>query len=621
MALYTKYVDPVSGSNSNTGDTAADAYATLLYACDSGNGGGSWGADDTLVVYVIPSGPLQANDYARCDADWDGARLFIRSSVEGVRWKKSWAFALFYFSGDCVATVRIDDCDATVEQVVGEQGTITAGNQTGIITIGSNCRFTKYSTSASFDAYKFSNNAVGCKLTIEPGVTHYGWASPFLVGATTIMSEVDIDGVVFDSTTGLARSSTLVASSIDIRNCTFKQEDAVANYIDFRCSGTKFKFRNNTCTSNTTATSGAFNFLPPAAGGSTTVELEVTGNTFAGTIAGELVRLGNNLNSTPASRATEDATVEQFASVLFKDNSVINYSEDGSTLYVMVGTNNAKIYDNYFRRGTLGNGVNVHVCYLWGDGIDYRGNDCQGQVLAFGPNQKLANNLILGKIGILLGGTQGGSTAVTGGNNYHITNNILITTGTGALNDYAYNGAYPTNLGALVAEVQDNIYVPLAGSSGAVRLTAAGLYGTTTAEVRNLWNESVVSGSGSGVWGDASNENNDQYSRVVTGAELSWYETLIAAAANELTPSDMAAIRLGPPDRIVYAINEDSTQTTLRNNASTAATQATNAATDAAIAAGEVVKIHRAASAVTAGANSTRTKVSASETVLVEVLS
>ena len=70
-------------------------------------------------------------------------------------------------------------------------------------------------------------------------------------------------------------------------------------------------------------------------------------------------------------------------------------------------------------------------------------------------------------------------------------------------------------------------------------------------------------------------------------------------------------------DQIAIASNASTAAT----QATTAATQATAAATDAATAAAEVVKIHRAASAVTAGGASTRTKTSASETVLVEVLS
>jgi hypothetical protein len=64
---------------------------------------------------------------------------------------------------------------------------------------------------------------------------------------------------------------------------------------------------------------------------------------------------------------------------------------------------------------------------------------------------------------------------------------------------------------------------------------------------------------------------------------------------------------------IVTGVNADATQTTARTNAATAATQATTAAA-------EVVKIHRAASAVTAGGSVRKTRVAATATTLDETL-
>lgn len=84
-------------------------------------------------------------------------------------------------------------------------------------------------------------------------------------------------------------------------------------------------------------------------------------------------------------------------------------------------------------------------------------------------------------------------------------------------------------------------------------------------------------------------------------------QTLQSNVASTKSSVEAIAIPVPPSTSdLVTAINNDATQTTARTNAATAAA--------------EVVKIHRAASAVTAGGSVTRRKVSASETTLVETL-
>jgi len=135
---------------------------------------------------------------------------------------------------------------------------------------------------------------------------------------------------------------------------------------------------------------------------------------------------------------------------------------------------------------------------------------------------------------LLLGGTQGGSNAVGGGNTYTIAGNILVCYGASAdacLNDYAYNGAYPTNLGTLVCDCQNNVYVPLSGAD-AVRLTASGTYANTPAAIQAIWAS----------WGDASNADNDTYSSVASASTKMVLTSLIGCARNVLLPADFAKI-------------------------------------------------------------------------------
>jgi hypothetical protein len=209
---------------------------------------------------------------------------------------------------------------------------------------------------------------------------------------------------------------------------------------------------------------------------------------------------------------------------------------------LFANTDGAVVTDNYFRVAQLGDTTNVHQVYLWGDGIQFENNLCQASVLAFGPNPNIEGNTIVADRCILLGGTQGGSTASGGGNNYTVRDNVLISFDDDCYSDYAFNGAYPTNLGTLVADIDANYYVTLSGAAGLARLTAAGLTATTMTQLRNLWQQSVLSGSGSGVWGDASNSDNDLTSSHVTaGAGYDSAVSLCVQSA-ELSRSQLASL-------------------------------------------------------------------------------
>jgi hypothetical protein len=538
MALREFWVDSVSGSNANPGTRAAP-FLDLRHATSTAIT--AQGVNDTVIVNVIPCQLMDGvEQYIRLDAaDWTGGRLVVRSAIPGLPWVVgAGGSRLIWAVGACNATVEIYDCQATTVRILEWAG-LTTASATGVrLKIGSGCRFTNSTNSGSGDCFNFDSDASESSLQIDPGVIINRWAS---LCFGTFLRTVLIDGLTFNSLDGLARTTNIFADSLTIKNSTFRWPTSLNHVFIAQSRLTDLIITDNTF--DMLSTNGATSFwfdAPPT--GVSSVNCSISGNTFTTTSPAPVVHVGNVLVDTN-NRATNDATRGQFASCTITENDIVQRNALGGGLRVMIGTTGAVVTKNYVRTTNLVDAANVHIAYLYGDGIQFRENFVQGSILAFGPNQKIFDNIAVAQQnGLLLGGTQGGSQAIGGGNNYTIGGNILVSVGAACLNDYAYNGAYPTNLGTLTCECNNNVYVPLSGSSGAVQLLPAGLFGTTTEQVRNLWNNSALSGSGS-VWGNASNANNDSFSRVATGAELSWYQYLRDSTAGVFTRADFERIR------------------------------------------------------------------------------
>jgi hypothetical protein len=529
MALTEYWVDPVLGNNANPG-TQAQPFAELRYATSTVITT-SQGVNDTVIVNIAPSKLLDsAEQYIRLDAaDWSGGKLIVRSAIPGLPWLVGATGArLIWAVSTCDAVVEIEDCQATMPRILEWAGLSTLSETTGVrLKIGARCVF-RNSGNTAVDCLSFSSNARQSGLEITPGTRINRWAS---LAFGSFLRTVLIDGLLFNSEDGLARTTTIYADSLTVRNSDFRWPTSLNHLCNFKSRLTSLTIENNSfdMLSTNSASPIWIDAPDPTING---VQCHIVGNSFLLTSLGPVV-VGNIIN--PANtRAVNDATRDVFASCLIEDNNVIQRNTAGGGLRIMIGTDNALVVNNYVRGSNLTDASDVHICYLFGAGIEFRQNFVQGSVLAFGPNQRLFGNIVVAKQnGVLLGGTQGGSNAIGGGNNYIVSGNILASVNDAPFNDYAFQGAYPTNLGVLVAKVNNNVYVPLAGSLGAVRLTAAGTYLSDINAIRNVWNS----------WGDAGNAGNDSFSRVASGSELSWYEQLRACNKGVFTRQDFASIR------------------------------------------------------------------------------
>ena len=555
MALTEYWVDPASGDNANPG-TEASPFEELRYATSTVIASAQ-SAGDTVIINCVPSVFDGTEQYIRLDAaDWTGGKLIVRSAASGTPFTVgATGVRLIWAVGACDCELEIQDCHATMPRILEWAGLTTPSAVGVALKIGSRCKFLHSSTTAE-DCMNFDSDATESSLEIEPGAIINGWAS-LCFGA--VLRSFLVDGLKFNALACAGDSSYIKADTVELKNSELLWPTLNNNLFQITSKGTLLEVTGNKVDMQSSNGATAF-WVDAPDSGVTGVECLIADNDILSNTPSPALHVGNVVDA-GLTRSVNDATRDQFSSCVIRDNDIVNLNNDGGCLRAMVGTDNAVVYGNYLRRAVLGSGTNVHVVYLYGDGIQFRHNYVQGEILAFGPNQKCFGNIGISEgNGILLGGTQGGSQAIGGGNNYTISGNILMTLGDAALNDYAYNGAYPTNIGVLAAEVHNNLYVPLTGSQGAVRLTAAGLYADTAAEVKNLWNESVVSGEGS-VWGDAANENNDQYSRVESTAELLWFDQLHSASGVVFTRNDFEAIKSGPPPSLVAEINADATQT------------------------------------------------------------
>lgn len=527
MAAYEFWVDPVSGNNANAGTEVAP-FATIRYAFDSGKSG-AWAANDTMICNVVPSGPLQSGDHFRIDSDWQGATATIKSTTPGVNFVVNDACDVFcYFINDARVVLRIQDCTVTCNRSIFYAGAVSAGYNTSV-TIAGNCEFIHARTDAEYAIHMRNGTGVTPgRLIIESGCKITGWSQwiyCFNNPTTGALDYCELDGLIVDGTISSLGTAPAIlgASDLTVRNCSISMPATTVTVLELVNSGggsvRQSTIENNTFLINCTNTAGTLVLNSTGTNGAPST-LVFRNNSVTGTSAGAMVRVGRNIN-TGNSRATNNAQGLNFSSCLIENNDIINTANAGGVLFCMANSDLATVRNNYLRQGALGDTTDVHQVYMWGDGIRFELNLCQSSILAFGPNQQYLNNFIVAKRCLLLGGTQGGSTTSGGGNNYTIKNNLLIAFDDDCYSDYAFNGAYQTNLGPLVADINYNQYVVLSGADGIARLiTGAGLLATTMTQLLNLWQNSALTGSGS-VWGDASNADNDSHSRLEDGSKLS----------------------------------------------------------------------------------------------------
>jgi hypothetical protein len=544
-----KWVDSVTGNNANAGTQAAP-YQTLYYAVDQNRNP----ADNLLIVNVVPTNPLLSTDSIRITQLHNTEATFlVRSATPGVNWSCSNGtnaeFILLFNSSK--GKLQIQEATVTCRRIVNGDPNVDRSAQ---IEIAGSCAFT-HSRNNIEAAFRYASGSgtynLGA-LRIAAGCTITGWQNVFdmALGASgSGLGEFDLNGVTITSGSDANIGTNTVSSPITrLRNCSLTfSNSTVANRLLFRTDvTTELTIENNTISNS--ANSGLAVYLEPPQFASGNLLCAVKFNNNSITLThGAAVQIGRDLVDS-SSRAANDALVRPFASVEAKNNDITQTLLGGSLFNVHTGANNAVVENNYFRVGTLGNTTNVHQVYLHADGVKFRNNYLAASVLAFGTNQAITGNVIVADRCILLGGTQGGSLAIKGGNFYTIRNNILVAVEDDCIADYAWGGAYPTNIGVLEADINSNRYVVLSdlGADGLARLTNGnsgnGWTATTLAQLQNLWQQSVLTGTGTGVWGAASNAGNDNFSKLVDGQDLDFLKNL-CTAGNTLSLGSLKAIK------------------------------------------------------------------------------
>jgi len=510
--IYNFWVDPVAGSNSNNGSQAAP-YATLYHAIDTNRKA----TGDTVIVNVVPSGSLQSADFIRMVPQHNAATYIVRSATPGVRFTHTNSCDQFIVVfASTTATLRVEDAEVTCNKVQLHSGN-TTGNRSFVLQIAGSCIFTHARVFAE-EAFRMivppAPNKLGT-FKIEPGCQVNGWSRLFLFepGALEIF---DIDGLIVDGTHANAGNSIISATVTRIKNCTINLPSSQNNSLSIQPQvGTLVEIENNVLTVNTT---GAFALevrAPLVSGldsGSTTCDVVIKNNTITSSGGSNVLKVGNDIN-TGLTRQENKDLARNYQSCLIESNRLVQNTGSG-VLGVFVGADNTVCRGNYGRMQEVGFSAGVHQIYLHAENVIFENNLCQASILAFGSNQIIRNNLLVANRCILLGGTQGGAQLIGGGNNYTIRGNVMITVVDDCYSDYSFNGAYPTNLGDLTADVNQNQYTVLSGANGIARLTTSSLVATTMEQLRNIWQNSALSGTGS-VYGAATNATNDSGSRLV----------------------------------------------------------------------------------------------------------
>ena len=530
------WVDPVAGSNSNDGSQESP-FATLTYATAAARVP-DISSDDYIVVNLVPSGNLQADDNCRFVGANQGARYLIRGAGGVYEGSTDTNFGFIEAAFNAQVTARFENLKITCTKVIFFSGTETAGRDSHFEIAGS-CEFI-HSRLTAEEAMRLRGSVqpVNGSIKIESGAKITGWPAWALLVPGSI-DLLQMDGAIFESDSSLVGQSE-ISGDIDIQNCTFNfPNGAVNNRLRIEpASSTSIVLRNNNFTVNTDTQYPIWIRRVPTSGPD--VDVEMTGNTISGSFSSYMLHIGDEVGSA-STRATQEAASKPYASVLVENNSIVNNATNGGVLRIGVNADNAIVRGNYFRVAGINETSDVHQVYLFGRNTDFSNNNCQAQILAFGPGQKIEKNVIVARRGVLLGGTGGGSQLVGGGNDYTIRNNLIIATSEDCYSDYSFNNAYPTNLGDLIADIDRNQYIVMLTAAKIATLTESSLAPTTIEQLRNVWQNSALTGSGS-VYGDAGNATNDGASKLIDGGAASLAESIVVADV-ELTSADFSRLR------------------------------------------------------------------------------
>lgn len=542
MPSYEVWVNPSTGSNSNAGTQAAP-FATLRHACYNAFIG-LWAADVSLIVNVVAPSGLQADDRIRLWPQHLGASILVRPA-SGSSFVVGDNYDYFVEMNPSFAvTLRVENCTCTRNKIAYWQGTEATGRAM-FITLA-DCDFVHARTNTEAAVW-IRETPAGTGLFRFENCTVIGWDVPFNIPLGGIDDfQLDNTEVTSNGTTAPTGGTSIIAADdVLISGSTITMANhAVANRIDINAINSITINEGSVIDIKTTGSIATW--IRTLTSGSATIEVDLRDSSFFATCGsgGWALFIGRDLN-TSISRAANKALGNNLQSCLVQNCDIVQRGLDAGTLAVMVDADDAIVQNNYMRVGALGDTTNVHQNYLWADGIQWKNNLQQCGLLAFGNDQEIENNLIIGAHRcIFLGGTQGGSTTSGGGNNYRIRGNALISFDFECYSDYGYNGAYSTYIGDLVADVNLNQYTVLDTADGISRLTSgSGLLATTMAELRNVWANSVVSGSGS-VWGDAGNASNDSRSVLIPlDRKAGAYAASLCVESAELTRAQLQSIR------------------------------------------------------------------------------
>jgi hypothetical protein len=535
------WVDSVDGDDANPG-TEASPYQTVYRAVDANRNP----ADNSLIVNVVPANALLSTDTIRITQLHNAAATFcVRSASSPTKWTCSndTSAEFIQLFNDAKGVLVIQDADVTCRRIVSTSG--TTPNRSVEVELEGSTEWT-HSRDNVEPAFRYLATAAPAsvgKLTIKSGCSITGWqtlitSSPNSDGSS--LGELSIDGLVFDSGTDANNGANVISSpEVSITNSTFTFRASNANSMYFLCNHIQNLTISGCSWTSATASGHAIRVEAPTAASLNSGCNVVFSNNTVTMSAGGFVQFGRDL-IVSSDRATNDATATNFQSVLVENNTMTQ-AADGPILNFHAGADNSVARNNFIRVGTLGTTANVHQIYLYARNVLFENNFCASNVLAFGPEQRILNNLIVANRCILLGGTQGGGQPIGGGNDYTIRRNAMIAVVDDCYSDYSFNSAYPTNLGDLTADINSNQYVVLSGANAIAKLTESSLEPTTMAELRNVWQNSALSGSGT-VYGTATNAGNDSRSAIVgLNTQLGQYVSGLCVNGATLTRQELEA--------------------------------------------------------------------------------
>lgn len=540
MANFEKWVNTTTGNNSNAGTEAAP-YLTLSHACYNWRAG-LWAADDVCIVNVIAPSGIQASDRIRMWQQHNGATIIVRPA-SGSSFVVGDNHDYFIEQNPAVnINLEVQDCTCTRNKIIYWQGTELSGRVQNITL--TNCNFTHARVNSETGIWLRETPTGTGSLTLN-SCQITGWDVPIQIAQGALDSITIDEGttIASDNLTATTGGITVLgAGSVVIQGgSSFTSSNgAVANRVDIYAT-TEMTVDDASFNINTTGPLGVW--FRTVTGGSSTIDLSLNQLSVTATTAdgGYTCQIGRDIN-TSLTRAANKALGANLQSAAVKNSDFVQLNVDAGTLGCIVDTDGIIVDDsNYFRTGAVGDPLTIHQIYLWGDNSKFDYNLAHGSVLLFGENQEITNNVIITGNRVLMGGTQGGSTASKGGNNYLLRRNLIVATALQAISDYAFNNAYPTNLGEFVADIDYQIYAVILDATGIAMYTPSSLVPTTIEELQNVWQHSTLNGVGS-VWGADTNATNDAHSVLLSGDMLNPITSLVQTGVT-LSRTDMEILR------------------------------------------------------------------------------